>query len=83
MSVQVAGDDPSRRFTAEEVCRQYGFDPDNMSEVDHLNELCVVARYLAETLLHYVSRINSDLPLSTSRTDDVAREIFESQKNRA
>lgn len=82
MSGQVAGDDPFRRLTAEETCREYGFDPENMSEVDHLEELCLMAEYLARTLRHYVNRINSGLPLSTSRTDDVAREIFEMQRNR-
>jgi len=75
MPVKVAGDDPIHRCTMEEICKDSDFDPQSMSEVDHLEELCMVGEYLASTLRHYTGRIMSDLPLSTSKENDDPQRI--------
>lgn len=48
--------DISYRETMEEICRKSKFDPDNMTEIEHLDELCLVADYLHKTLEHYSRR---------------------------
>jgi hypothetical protein len=50
--------------TMEERCRESIFDPEDMTPEEHLQELCMVAEYLYQTLQYYVSR-----GLLTTRND--------------
>ena len=55
--------------TMEEVCKNSDFDPNNMSEIEHLEELCMILRYLTKVLEHHTGKLKIGLPLTISNED--------------